>query len=302
MDHKKSRILRLRHYILMMALFAVTLSFLSTGSIFAQTGAPPPPEEPVISPPAGTTVVEPVVPAIPPANIPPVTGDGVLVVIPETPDGGVAPINFTLDDVTDSPIDDAAATLLVPASEDGDLAVVIQPLQQDSSGLPEPLPEAEPGTIQLVFSIDIYSANGDIIHVHEEPLVFALDLPDGVDPSSLVLLHYNEVTGEYERLELIVDPLTGIVSALIYETSPFGLAIEPKPTTSEAVTAPEASETAQVAQASEVAQAVVPADSSTTDLSTTGTESTSQGWGLMALIGMIATGFALWYRREKEMS
>jgi len=273
-------------HICMMWLFAVALSFLAVESTQAQTGAPPPAQEPVVSPPPGTTVVEPIVPAVAPENVPPVTGEGVLVVIPETVGGGVAPINFTLDDVTDSPIVDAPATLLVPASETGDVAVVIQPLQQDSSSLPEPLPEAAPGTIQLVFSIDIYDLNSsEIIHRHDPPLVFAIDLPDGVDPNSVVLLHYNEVTGEYEQLPVTVDPDTGVITALIFETSPFGLAIGAVQATSAAPEAPEV---------------VIP-----TGLPTTGGQSTPWLWGFMAfmaLMSTIVTGFGLWQRREKEMS
>jgi len=284
MNNKKlrKRSLLWRH-IFMMLLFTVALSFLQVESTQAQTGAPPPQEEPVITPPPGTTVVEPTFPADAPENVPPVTGEGVLAVVPETADGGVAPVNFTLDDVTNLPIVDAPATLLVPASETEDIAVAIQPLQQDSSSLPEPLPEAAPGTIQLAFSIDVYRVNsGEVIHTHQDPLILAIDLPDGVDPNSVVLLHYNELTGEYEQLPVTVDPDTGVITALIFETSPFGLAIGGGQPTFAASEAPEV---------------VIP-----TGLPTTGGQSTQWLWGFMALIGMIVTGFSLWHRREREIT
>ena len=99
----------LKHSAILMALLALAL--LGQGLAFAQTGPPPPPPpEPPGPPPGvpacptfitplpGTPLVAITFPAVPPAGILPVVGNGVVVFIPAAGDGAVAVVNTTLGD------------------------------------------------------------------------------------------------------------------------------------------------------------------------------------------------------------
>jgi len=206
----------IRHVSVMLLLFgALTFLFVEVQHALAQTGAPPPPTEPVINPPAGTVVIEPIFPAIPPANIPPLVGNGTLAVIPQNDENAIALINALLSNGT-------PATLLVPASGNTDLVAKIQ--EVETAGLPAAaLPVAFTAPLKI-FEITLFDAQtGELITTHNPPLQIGIALSPGVHPEDVVLLHFSASKNEYEIIEITGDPIKGIVKAEITETSPFAL-------------------------------------------------------------------------------
>ena len=204
----------IRHASVILLLFGtLNFLFLETQHAFAQTGAPPPPTDPVILPPAGSLIIDAIFPAIPPANITPLVGNGVLAVIPQNADNAIAIVNVTLCEKQN--ID---ATLLVPASEQTDLVAKIEVIE--TGGLPAAaLPVAFTNPLK-VFEITVFNAQtGELITTHERILEFGVSLTPGVHPEDVALLHFNALEDEYGVIDITGDPIKGIVKAEMNETS-----------------------------------------------------------------------------------
>ena len=204
----------IRHVSVILLVFgALAFLLIEAQHAFAQTGAPP--SDPVITPPAGTVVIDPIFPATPPANIPPLVGNGILGVIPQNAENAVAPMNVLFSN-------GIRATLLVPASDITELVVKIEEIE--TGGLPaSALPVSFMDPLKA-FEIAVFdAASGELITVHESPLLFGLALSPGTHPGDLVLLHFNPSTNLYERLEITGDPITGVIKAEMIETSTFAL-------------------------------------------------------------------------------
>ena len=206
----------MRRVSVMMLLFgALTFLFIEVQHTFAQTGAPPPPTEPVILPPAGSLVIDAIFPAIPPANIPPLVGNGTLAVIPQNAENAIGLLNALLSD-------EIRTTLLVPASDTTDLIGKIQ--EVETAGLPAAALPVAFSTPLKVFQIDIFDAEtGELITSHNPPLQIGIELSPGVHPEDVALLHFSASKNKYEIIDITGDPIKGIVKAEISETSPFAL-------------------------------------------------------------------------------
>lgn len=206
----------IRHISVILLLFgALNLLFLETQHAFAQTGAPPPPTDPVILPPAGSLIIDAILPAIPPANISPLVGNGVLAVIPQNAEDAIAIVNMTLCDK-----DNILGTLLVPASQETDLVAKVQVIEK--AGLPAAaLPVAFTNPLK-VFEITLFNAEtGELITTHERALEFGIGLSPGVHPEDVGLVHFNALEEEYDLIDITGDPIKGIVKASLTESSTF---------------------------------------------------------------------------------
>lgn len=242
--------------LLLVGLLVVSLLVVPGGTpiVTAQTGAPPPAEEPVITPPPGTTVVQPVFPAIPPLGVPAVTEEGLLAVLPPA-ENAVAVLTLVIGDIR--------TTLIVPTDPEISIAVRIQPT---TGPLPAPLPDTINTTLST-FTLDLYNAeDGTSINSHTPPLTFGAALAPTV-VTSAVLLHFDEGADVYETILLNTDPVTGIVSSAISETSPFVLA---------------------TAKAGVVVPNGLP--------NTGGSAQSPLGWGFVAVVG--SAGIVWWFRHR----
>ncbi len=200
----------------MLLLFGIlNLLLLDTQYVLAQTGAPPPPTEPVFLPPVGSLLVDPVFPAIPPANVPPLVGNGVLAVIPKNGEDALALVNVILCEK-----ENIRGTLLVPASDQTDLIAKVEVVEK--SVLPAAaLPVAFTNPIK-VFEITLFNAEtGELIteHVDERALQFGIGLSPGVSPTDVALVHFDALENEYDVIDITGDPIKGIVKANLNESS-----------------------------------------------------------------------------------
>ena len=207
---------------------ALALLLLLPITSFSQETGPPAPGEPLITPAPGTIIVEPNYPATAPAGIDPLAGDGAIAVIPPQPPTGedvVAVVNADLGG-------GIAATLLVPVQpEDPTASIVVRIQVDDPVDIPADLPEGA-GESVMVLDIDVFLLTSDggvtLITEHDPPLTLAIQVPEGVDPTTLVILRYDEETGAYQVLETTYDPVTGSLIVTLPKTSRFVMVtIEP---------------------------------------------------------------------------
>ena len=214
------------------------------GLALAQTGPPPPDDDDddggppgpppppgiqscpeLIGPPPGTPRVDVMFPAVPPAGIPPVVGNGALALIPPATNGAVAVV-----EITTSP--GHLLIAIVPADPVRELVLRIQEL--GPGDIPAPLePENIPALpptstvegVEVVFEMDLYDATtGDEILVHDPILIGGFCFNTDFAPNTPVLFRYNETSILYEIPAQIYFPASRTLRAELPETSTFVVA------------------------------------------------------------------------------
>ena len=218
------------------------------GLALAQTGPPPPDDDDddddddggfppgpppgvqscpaVIGPPPGTPRVDVSFPAVPPAGIPPVVGNGALALIPPATNGAVAVV-----EITTQPGHTFIA--IVPADPVKELVLRIQELEQVD--LPAPLePDNIPGFpptsnilgIEVVFEMDLYDATtGEEISAHAPILIGGFCFNTDFTPNTPVLFRFDAIATFYRIPVQIYFPASRTLRADLPETSVFAVAI-----------------------------------------------------------------------------
>jgi hypothetical protein len=165
------------------------------GGAAAQSGPPPPRTVAVCHAPPGSTIVEPTLPAVPPAGVPPLVGPGTIAVIPPAEDGAVSPITADLGG--------CRGTLIVPADPTRSLVVRIHgglPADQ----VPQPAPP-EMANAACRFSVDIFDIGTGQPAAADLPSAFIAALVPGAQPNTMVLVYFDVVNRAWQTRLLSFD-------------------------------------------------------------------------------------------------
>jgi sortase (surface protein transpeptidase) len=167
-----------------------------------QFGAQPAGEGARVTPTVATArATGPTYPAVPPADIPPVVGDGALAVLPAGGDASPVPVTADLGNGW-------VATVLVAADPLRALAVRLQVVSAETFELPPP-----DGTA-LALTIDLYDAQrGDRLKTLASPPAVGIRTPTAVDAMTVALWRLDEPARTYQRLSETLDDSRRTLSA-----------------------------------------------------------------------------------------
>jgi hypothetical protein len=236
-------------FVLLLQPLGNTLLPLDNGLAFAQTGAPPP-STPVIdgggtgktdggggdpgpglgaTPPASIPTAAPGVPVVPPirafilpAGLDPVPENvaGALARIPaDARPGAISQISLVLSS-------GSAAAFNVPTDPVTERLVRVVELSADQ--LPASIPEGIKSEVIFILSFDLFeyyagsNTVGEVIHQHKQPLTLIIRPPTGIDPVTLVLLHFDPAANQYQVIPGVAYP-DGSVQFMLAQTSIFVL-------------------------------------------------------------------------------
>jgi LPXTG-site transpeptidase (sortase) family protein len=166
--------------------------------------------------PAPTGVAAPMatIPAVAPAGIPPVVGDGILAIVPAHADSVVIPVTADFGGGW-------RGTLLVPADPSTPLAVRVQVLDGASLHRPNSSPDAD---ATLALSVQVYdAATGHRIDPFPSPMAFALRPPTSADFSSLAAFGLDGGGARGQPLTAVADQSTGTKTVTLYSAGQFAL-------------------------------------------------------------------------------
>lgn len=159
----------------------------------------------------------PAYPAVPPAGVPPVVGQGALAVLPTSTDGAPMPVTAELGSGW-------LATMLVCSDPVHSLAVRVQVVPAE---VVSPLPPADTA---LVLTIDIFDAEtGAKLAAASTAPALGVRPPPVVDPATLVMWQLDPTTRAYRPLAASVDEPRRALSAWLPNDTSLVVALSIRP-------------------------------------------------------------------------
>jgi LPXTG-site transpeptidase (sortase) family protein len=154
------------------------------------------------------------IPAVAPAGIPPVVGDGVLAVVPSSASGAVTPVTADLGGGW-------RGTLLVQTDRYVNLAVRVQVLDVAS----QTHVDISPGADSILrLSVQVFDAeNGRLLDPFPSPIAFGLRPPVPAEVSSIVMFGLDEGAVQLQPMIAQVNSDTGTLTVQLDRSTRFAL-------------------------------------------------------------------------------